>query len=407
MTHFTAVACLALSSALGGPAAIGQPCLDWGCDMTKAPRKASKTKANVRLPKPALGLGDIFAALADQLDNSRWGADVDRAQEIAFDAMEAQTRAKRMALARKALTISPLCADAYAILAAETDDPEEALSLQRQAVEAGAKALGEMAFVEDVGNFWGLIETRPYMRARHSLAAILWARGMRDEAVEHYEDMLRLNPNDNQGIRYILVDALLELGRDDHAAALLKRYKDDPSASWAWSNALLDFRRKGDVAASRKALARAVKCNPHVRDYLLGRKALPTQLPEFIGMGDENEAVAYVSDSENAWRICEGAIEWVMATPAPLVPVENVELTSSAACERIDNAVLALLLLGLHDGDRAWKTFDWDVLGRLHSKGLISNPVGRTKSVMFTEDGLRLAKRLQVELFCDAPASEN
>ena len=56
---------------------------------------------------------------------------------------------------------------------------------------------------------------------------------------------------------------------------------------------------------------------------------------------------------------------------------------------RIDDAVLALLLLGLHDARRAWKSFDWDSLDRLHAKGLISDPVGKTKSVIFTDEGLR------------------
>jgi hypothetical protein len=57
--------------------------------------------------------------------------------------------------------------------------------------------------------------------------------------------------------------------------------------------------------------------------------------------------------------------------------------------DKIDAAVLALLLLGRHDGDRAWKSFDWDVMDRLHAKGLISNPASKAKSVMFTEEGLR------------------
>ena len=48
----------------------------------------------------------------------------------------------------------------------------------------------------------------------------------------------------------------------------------------------------------------------------------------------------------------------------------------------------------LHDHDRAWKGFDWHTLGRLHAKGMIGNPVGKTKSVLFTEDGLRRSKTL-------------
>jgi hypothetical protein len=62
------------------------------------------------------------------------------------------------------------------------------------------------------------------------------------------------------------------------------------------------------------------------------------------------------------------------------------------ADNRIDDAVLALLLLGLHDGRRAWKSFDWDALDRLHAKGLISDPVGKAKSVMLTDEGLERAR---------------
>lgn len=66
---------------------------------------------------------------------------------------------------------------------------------------------------------------------------------------------------------------------------------------------------------------------------------------------------------------------------------------------KIDQATLALLYLGLHDGMRAWKGFDWDAMSRLFEKGFILDPVGKTKSVVFTEEGLREAKRLLEEMF--------
>src|SRR4029078_10879974 len=62
--------------------------------------------------------------------------------------------------------------------------------------------------------------------------------------------------------------------------------------------------------------------------------------------------------------------------------------------EKIDRTVLALLYLTLHDENRAWKSFDWDVMNRLHAQGLISDPVGKAKSVALTEKGLEEAKRL-------------
>jgi hypothetical protein len=67
--------------------------------------------------------------------------------------------------------------------------------------------------------------------------------------------------------------------------------------------------------------------------------------------------------------------------------------------DRIDEAVLALMYLGLHDGTRTWKSFDWDAMARLYEKGYITDPVGKTKSVTFTEQGLRESKRLLGALF--------
>jgi len=66
---------------------------------------------------------------------------------------------------------------------------------------------------------------------------------------------------------------------------------------------------------------------------------------------------------------------------------------------KIDDAVLALLYLGLHDGVRAWKGFDWDAMNRLHEQAYISEPRGKAKSVVFTEEGLERAQRLLEELF--------
>jgi hypothetical protein len=67
--------------------------------------------------------------------------------------------------------------------------------------------------------------------------------------------------------------------------------------------------------------------------------------------------------------------------------------------DRIDDAVLALLYLGLHDHYRAWKGFDWDAMDRLHREGMIENPVGKAKSVVFTDDGLRRSKQLFEKMF--------
>ncbi|MBW2018015.1 MAG: tetratricopeptide repeat protein [Deltaproteobacteria bacterium] len=239
---------------------------------------------------------------------------VDEAQDIIYAAWEAPTRQRAVALARKALEVSPDCADAYNLLAEETAESlEEALDLYRKGVEAGERALGKKTFKEDVGHFWGLLETRPYMRARAGLAQCLWEAGQREEAVEHYWDMLRLNPNDNQGIRYLLMPCLIELGRDEDAEKLFKQYKEDGMAVWVYSRALLDFRKHGDSPAADRSLKEALEENPLVPHYLLGRKKIPRVLPDYYGFGDENEAVLYARGNRAAWKATPGALEWLAA----------------------------------------------------------------------------------------------
>ncbi len=67
--------------------------------------------------------------------------------------------------------------------------------------------------------------------------------------------------------------------------------------------------------------------------------------------------------------------------------------------ERVDEVVLALMYLTLHDSYRAWKGFDWDTLDRLYEKGLIDNPRSKAKSVVFTEEGLAKSASLFQQYF--------
>lgn len=239
---------------------------------------------------------------------------LERAQELVYQAMEAKEKKERVRLAIEAINVCKDCADAYVLLAEEAETPEEALDRYRQGVEAGERALGPDAFTEDVGHFWGLVETRPYMRAREGLADCLLLLGQWDAAIAHCRDMLRLNPNDNQGIRYRLLAALL--GKSDIGSAedLLDQFKDEASAAWQFTGALISFVQRGDNASARRRLREAMKHNPHVVPYLLGQRRMPRTLPEMIGLGDKDEAVAYVAEFGSAWRDTPGAMEWLRAT---------------------------------------------------------------------------------------------
>ena len=69
--------------------------------------------------------------------------------------------------------------------------------------------------------------------------------------------------------------------------------------------------------------------------------------------------------------------------------------------EKIDETVLATLLLTLHDDNRAWKGHSFDVLDRLYEKGFICDPKGKAKSVVLTDEGLKRAREVFDGLFLE------
>jgi tetratricopeptide (TPR) repeat protein len=264
---------------------------------------ASAEEANAFLQEALAGGGGALPAPQPETP-------LERAQEVVYQAMEA-TGARRVKLAHRALEIAPDCADAYALLADSASDPREARRLYEEGVRAGERALGPEAFDEGRGHFWGIIETRPYMRAREGLAQVLWFLDERQQAIAHLRDMLELNPGDNQGLRYTLAHWLLEVGDDAGVDELLARYPDEATAAWAYTGALRAFRRHGAGRKADAALRRAFTANRFVPPYLLGVERLPKQLPDYIGLGDRNEAISYVAQAARGWLDAPGVREWL------------------------------------------------------------------------------------------------
>ena len=151
------------------------------------------------------------------------------------------------------------------------------------------------------------------MRARFGLACCLEDLGQVDEAIGHYRELLRLNPNDNQGVRDALLPALLLAGRDAEAGTLLSQYEDDPSAVWQYGRVLWAFRRDGDSQLARERLRGALRGNRHVPRYLTGKAEWPGPLPGSYALGSEEEAVICADELGDAWRRTPGAEHWLNA----------------------------------------------------------------------------------------------
>jgi tetratricopeptide (TPR) repeat protein len=282
---------------------------------TNAERARWRETLPWRQAEPALALADSGSIESDLAMDAggaeRYGPRPRyRAEDLIYEAWEAAGE-RRVALARQALALWPDCADAYVLLAQAASGLEEARELLEQGVAAGERALGRRVFREDVGDFWLIFETRPYMRARAAVAATLWRLGRREEAVEQQRELLRLNPRDNQMLRYRHAHWLLELEVYDELEDLFVVYAKDRMPGFVYAKALAAFAHRGDDACSRGLLDEARELNPHIPAYLTGARKLPEPRPAYIVFGEESEAVDYAAGERELWASVPGALAWL------------------------------------------------------------------------------------------------
>ena len=256
-------------------------------------------------------LSDIFNNELDQESDDP----IERAQELAYRAMEAGTRQEVRRLAREALDLDPDCVDASSTLASTERSPEKAVEKLIHAVEVGERRLGKEFFEQNEGHFWGMHETRPYMRARDELADALLAAGRIQESIEHREALLRLCPGDNLGIRYSLMGLYLASDNLEAAYDLLEEYDDDICAVFAWARVLIHYLSR-EFDEAEEALADAREVNPYVEPYFIHEKSV-SHVPASYVLGEESEAQFAAYQLHFAWAARPLARAWLMAGGRP------------------------------------------------------------------------------------------
>ncbi|ULO06927.1 SEC-C domain-containing protein [Paenibacillus sp. 19GGS1-52] len=241
------------------------------------------------------------------------GSPKDQEQAYLHKAKEATSSKRRIQLAEAALEAYPDSPDAYLLLAEESDNEHEARTFLRAGIAAGERELGELFFAENKGHFWGLYETRSYIRICKSYAESCWFGGNAEEAATTLENILVLNSEDNTGARYLLAAVYLYGNKLAEAERVLNQYgKDDAAAAFAYDRIVLEYKKNG-ITSQLKMLYRVARnVNKHVPEYLLGVKRLPHNLPDYVGMGDNNEAIEYVIMHSRLWASVPDLLKWLL-----------------------------------------------------------------------------------------------
>ena len=267
--------------------------------------------------------------------------DLDRANDIIWDLPEDASDAAMKKAAKKALAISEDCMGAWLILFEFAKTAEEAIDLLNQGIARGRKLHAELiASVGKDHGLWGHVEARDFMRLLHELATAQHEIGDVEAAADTYREMLRLNPNDNQGVRGELLHILIILDKMTEAKALLKRYKPsrdlDTDMVYGcalmeiinamsrldenWTKRLASARPKSFQAFRKvlgshfppveKAVKAAVKANPYLPMLMTLPGIMKTDTRDTMSVGGPYAAQDYIQRHAPLWAI--GGLPFLM-----------------------------------------------------------------------------------------------
>ncbi len=236
---------------------------------------------------------------------------LEKAQMIVDEARGKFFTSAKGSKAFEALDVTPYCSDAYLFLANLSKKNEEKIILFERAVEACKAVWGESYFKRVDRNFWHDVVARDYMRGLLGLGQCYFEEGKIGEAAAIFEYLIKLDPEDNLGVRYFLVNSLLYEGNTREAQAFLRKY-DDNSVCMLYSRVLL-WLQLNDKVQARIALEEALEANMRVPYRLLRLQKVLLRdtgyrdYPE----GSPEEAELCASISFPAWEKTPGAKDWL------------------------------------------------------------------------------------------------
>jgi len=252
--------------------------------------------------------------------------EIDAAGSLELDALLEQRERGRIAPTRYLSTLRgivthhPHYIDGHAHLGAalfEQGKPKLALAACLTGFE-----LGKSAIPEDFGGEirWGYLQNRPFLRVAQGAALAYAALGKHAEAVKVMEAMLRWNPDDHQGMRFILGSSQLRAGDVEAARQTFTAYADSyPPCHY--ERGLLEF-AEGHFVAAATSLRRGFAENCYIAEILAGNPD-PMTLPVWHGTNFAGTELAqeYVAMAEPLWRRTPDAfvfLRWLYAQPAVL-----------------------------------------------------------------------------------------
>ena len=220
---------------------------------------------------------------------------LDDAYELLEKAENAKSKAQAIKYAKEAYEKCPECFDAIIFQC----DLEENGIKRMKLLDTGLKTeknrlIKEKYFdKENIGHFYGIFETRPYIRGLVIKAEYLLEEGKLRQAESVCNEVLKLNANDNMGARYLLMAIYATLEEENDILKLYKKYPEEDIEMLFPLFAI--YYKNGNDKKAKEYLKRIDKCNQNFVKFFKGTiKESKKVSPGYYSRGDSSEIFMYL-----------------------------------------------------------------------------------------------------------------
>ena len=220
---------------------------------------------------------------------------LDDAYEILEEAQNAKNVKEAIKLAKKAYEKSSKCFDAILFQCDLEENGIKRMKLLDDGLETEKNRLIEEKCFdkENIGHFYGIFETRPYIRGLVIKAEYLLEDGKLRQAESICKEVLRLNENDNMGARYLLMAIFATLEEESDMLKLYKKYTEENLEMLFPLFAL--YYKMGNDKKAKEYLNRVNKCNSNFVKLFNGTiKESDVVKQGYYSRGDSSEIFMYL-----------------------------------------------------------------------------------------------------------------
>ena len=184
----------------------------------------------------------------------------------------AEDNAQALKYAKKAVRLDPDNIDAKVMVAEITiADPVDMLKKYEELMTQGRELMDKKGFAKEecIGDYWQIIETRPFMRLCNNYMELLIDCGMMRKAIAEGQEMIRLNESDNIGIRYVLAHLYAYLEDEQGALALHEQYEKSEETQMLLPLSVLYY-KLGKFDKAEEYLLALAKINKDTKKFVRG-----------------------------------------------------------------------------------------------------------------------------------------